>query len=356
MIQRHPDEDDFDRKNPNFLLSSERSGSNLVRSILDTHTDLSAPHPLETAYPWGKVTPPKDLPKHRVRSLIRDVLVNKHYSFHPLETAVDIERVVARFHYGQQSHSLFDIQRALYDEYAAQEKTDAWVSKYPALWDCLEEALEYYDDLKIIYNVRDARDVALSFKYSNVWRYHPFYTATRWKQEQRRGAELLENHPESIYQIRYKDLLQDPESVVHGICEFLEIPFQERMLHYYETDEAQAAAESAEVFENLTSPIMSDNYNKFQKQLPDDEVCLVEKIAGDQLSHFGYNLMHSEAERERFEFNLDRYESEDKILTRKATLRDWSQSPREQIKRQMTKSFAGYLILRYGVVERMLPL
>lgn len=345
-----------DPKNPIFLLSTERSGSNLARSILGTHTDLSAPHPLETAYPWGKITPPKDLSNQRVENLFRDILVNKHYSFHPLETPVDIDRAVDRFFNGRQSHSLLDVQDALYGEYAAQEGTDGWVSKYPALWDCLDDALKYYDDLKIIYNVRDARDVALSFKRSNAWRYHPFYSATRWQQEQRRGTELLENHPDSVHQIRYKDLLQEPESVVRGMCEFLEIPFQEEMLYYYETDEAQAAAESAEVFENLTSPIMSDNYDKFHQQLPDDEIRLVEKIAGDQLEYFDYDLVYSEAERERFEFDLDRYESEDKTLTRKAALRDWYQNPRERFKRQTTKSFAGYLIFRYGVMEKLLPL
>ena len=139
------------------------------------------------------------------------------------------------------------------------------------------------------------------------------------------------------------------------MCEFLEIPFQEQMLYYYETDEAQAAAESAEVFENLTSPIMSDNYDKLHQQLPDDEVCLVEKIAREQLEYFDYDLVYSEAERARVEFVLDRYASEHKRLTRKAALRDWYQNPRERVKRQLTKSFAGYLIFRYGVVEKLLP-
>lgn len=355
MTDCHSNGEWLDQKTPVFLLSTERSGSNLVRSILGTHTNISAPHPLETAYPWGKVTPVKDLPKQRVRTLFRDILINKHYSFHPLETAVDINRVVDRFHDSQQSHSLFDIQSALYGEYATQEGADSWISKYPALWDCLNEAFEYYDDLRIIYNVRDARDVALSFKRSNVWRYHPFYSAIRWQQEQRRGIELLETHPDSVHQIRYKDLLQDPEPVVRGICDFLEVPFEKEMLYYYETEEAQAAAESAEAFENLSSPIISDNYNKFHEQLPSEEICLVEKIAGNELEYFDYDLVFSSAERERFEFDLDQYESEDKILNRKAAFRDWTQNPQEQIKRQATKSFAGYLIFRYGVVEKLLP-
>lgn len=339
-------------KTPIFLLSSERSGSNLVRSILGTHAEITAPHPLETAYPWKKVVPPHELPDARAKRLLRDVLVNKHYSYHPLERPVDVNRAFERYRAGARDHSLLDLQDALYGEYAAQEGADAWVSKYPALWDCLEDAFDYYDDLKIVYNVRDARDVALSFKRSNVWRYHPFYSATRWHQQQRRGVELLETYPDSVHQIRYRDLLQDPESVVREICDFLEVPFEEGMLYYYETDEAQAAAESAGVFENLTSPIMSDNYDKFRDQLSDEEVCLVEKIAAEELDYFDFDLVHSAAERERFELDLDRYESEDRTLARKAKLRDWRNSPREQLKRETTKSFAGYMIFRYGVLEK----
>lgn len=334
---------------PIFLLSTERSGSNLVRSILGTHPDISAPHPLETAYPWGKVKPPHELNDKQAHHLIRDVLINKHYSFHPLETSVDVDRVFERYKASKQAHSLFDIQRAMYDEYASQEETTAWVTKYPALWECLDDAFDYYDDPKIIYNVRDARDVVLSFKHSNVSRYHPYFNAQRWQKEQAQGIKLLENHGAAVHQIRYKDLLQDPESVVRGMCDFLELEFDERMLYYYETDEAKAASESADVFENLTSPIMSDNYDKFHDQLPDEEICLTEKIAGEELEYFGYNLVHGAEELQQYDLDINRYESEDRSLTRQAMIEDWRSSPREQIKRNTTRSFAGYMIFRYGV-------
>lgn len=342
-------EDSSDAFDPIFLLSTERSGSNLVRSILGAHPNISAPHPLETAYPWGKVTPPHELSDRRAKRLLRDVLINKHYSFHPLETPVDVDRVFNRYKQGTQGHSLFDLQQALYDEYASSTENTAWVSKYPALWECLNDAFEYYDNPKIIYNVRDARDVVLSFKHSNVGRYHPYFNAQRWQKEQAQGIELIETHGTSVHQIRYKDLLQDPEPVIREICEFLDMDFDERMLYYYETDEAQAASESADAFENLTSPIMSDNYDKFRDRLPEDEVRLTEKIAGDELKYFDYDLVYSDAELERFEIDPDRYSSEDRSLTRKAMVKDWFSSPREQIKRNTARSFAGYMIFRYGV-------
>ncbi|MDY7081697.1 MAG: hypothetical protein SXQ77_04650, partial [Halobacteria archaeon] len=108
---------------------------------------------------------------------------------------------------------------------------------------------------------------------------------------------------------------------------------------------------SADVFENLSSPIKSDNYDKFHEQLPDEEVRITEKIVRDELEFFGYELVHSEEELDSFNLDTEKYRSEDKKLTRKAFIRDWKQSPREQIKRQITKSFAGYMVLRYGVLE-----
>lgn len=332
-----------------FLLSTERSGSNLVRSILGTHPAVSAPHPLETAYPWGKVTPPHELSDARARRLLRDVLVNKHYSFHPLDSPIDVDAVFESYRNGRRRHSLFDVQEAMYSVYADGEGTTTWVSKYPALWDCLEDAFSYYDDPRIVYLVRDARDVVLSFKRSNVGRYHPYFTAGRWHEEQRRGVELLETREESVHDLRYEDLLRDPESVVRGVTDFLDLEFDERMLHYYETDEAEAASRSAEALENLTSPIMSDNYGKFREHLPDDEVRITEKVAGDELEHFGYDRAYTDEELSDLELEPDRYEAADRSLARRAALDDWRSSPGEQLRRQTTRSFAGYMVLRYGV-------
>jgi hypothetical protein len=95
---------------------------------------------------------------------------------------------------------------------------------------------------------------------------------------------------------------------------------------------------------------MSDNYDKFHDRLPDEEVRLTEKIAGDELEYFGYELVNSWDQLEEVEPESERYSSLDKKLRRNETLRDWRDSPREQIKRHTTRSFAGYMIFRYGVL------
>ncbi|MDY7081698.1 MAG: sulfotransferase, partial [Halobacteria archaeon] len=228
-------------KQPIFLLSTERSGSNLVRSILNTHPDISAPHPLETAYPWKKVVSPHEMSERKARKILRDTVINKNYSFHPLEVTIDVDNLYERWT-EQKQHSLLSIQNALYFESAEQEDNSAWVSKYPALWDCLDDIMEYYPNPKFVYLVRDARDVVLSFKRSNVGRYHPYYNAKRWQEEQERGIEFLGEHKDAVHVLQYKKLLQDPESVVKSMCESLDIEYDQRMLYYYETEEAKAAS------------------------------------------------------------------------------------------------------------------
>lgn len=334
---------------PVFLLATERSGSNLVRSILDTHTEVTAPHPLETAYPWRKTARPGDLSTVDRYRLVRDILVNKYFSFHPLVDTLDIDRAFGRLE-DLGGESVQDVQQALYEEYASVVGASTWVSKDPEMWDYLSAAFDYYDDLRVVYLVRDARDTVLSFKRSNVGEYHPYYTARRWADEQRRGLELLDEHPDSVHRIRYEDLLRDPEAVVEGICEFLELAYEPAMMYYYDTDDVREASESAEVFENLSNPIQSDNYDKYKQQLPDEEVRITEKIAGDELANHGYDRKYTDEELDGFELTPETYADEERRIARSAAISDWRENTREQFARYATRSFSYYMILRYGLL------
>ncbi|WP_158295107.1 sulfotransferase family protein [Halorubrum sp. ASP1] len=335
---------------PILLLSTERSGSNLVRSILNAHPEITAPHPPETAFPWRNIASPEDLSAEQRRKLVRDILINKRYSHHPLVEALDIDAIAERINRADPK-SFMTVHEALYAEYADVTDSSAWVSKDPSIWDYIEELREYYDDIKIVYLVRDARDVVLSFKNSNAGQYHPYFNAQRWAAEQGRGQELLDSElGESMFQLQYEQLLQNPESVVESLCEFLELEYAPEMLYYYDTDDAQEAAGSAAAFENLSVPIKSDNFGKFHDGLTGAEVKITEKLAGEELEAFNYELTTSEREREEFEFDVERYEERDRTLTRIAAYEDWLGQTDEKVRRYTGRSFSTYMILRYGLL------
>lgn len=338
-----------DGPRPVFLLSSERSGSNLVRSILNTHTDVSAPHPFETAYPWQNTRPVAQLSQRKQRTLVRDVLINKQYSYHPLTVPLRVDRVAAMVQQVDEP-TFLTVQEALYAECTDREGTSVWVSKYPGLWECLEELTDHYDDPRFIYLVRDPRDVALSFKTSNIELYHPYFSSKRWRTEQRLGIDLLGTHSERVHLIRYEDLLREPETTVKALCEFLGLPYEEAMLYYYETEDAQATSRSSGLFGNLSVPIKQDNFGKFRDNLPDAEVKLTEKQTREEMAYFDYERVHSDTELDAYELEPEEaYRRADRELERRAQWRYWRSHPGEQIRRQLTASFTAYLYLRYGL-------
>lgn len=332
-----------------FLLSTERSGSNLVRTILNTHSGIVGPHPLETAYPWRKTKPAGELSPAKRRRLIRDILISKQYSFHPLVEALDIDAVVDRLE-STDLDSFLAVQQALYEEYAATVGTSHWVSKDPSMWDYLDEAFEHYEDLKIVYLVRDPRDVVLSFKNSNVGQYHPYFNAKRWQEEQEAGLNLLKERPDTIHRIRYEDLLQNPEEEAQALCSFLDLEYEPEMLYYYESEDARESSKSADVFENLSVPIKSDNYGKYLDRLPYEEIKITEHIAADEMEQHGYDLEHDRELLNEFEPDEAAYTERNRDLKRAATLKYWRESPREQIDRYATRSFSYYMILKYGLL------
>lgn len=335
---------------PILLLSTERSGSNLLRSILGTHSEVAAPHPLETAFPWRDMRSPAALSTEQRRTLVRDVLINKYHSHQPLVQEMDARAVHRRVE-SVEDKSFLTVQEALYAEYAGQEGASHWVSKDPSIWDYVDELREYYDNLNVVYLVRDARDVALSFKTSNVGRYHPYFSARRWQAEQARGIELLESDfGDSMFLVRYEDLLEKSEDVTESLCGFFGIPYEPEMLYYYDTEDAQRASESADVFDNLSVPIKSDNYGKFHDRLPAEEIRILETVTGDELQHFGYELTASEDDREEIDLDPAAYERADKALARSARWQDWRQSPREKLRRHGSRLFSTYMILRYGLL------
>jgi hypothetical protein len=191
----------------------------------------------------------------------------------------------------------------------------------------------------------------LSFKTANIKLYHPYFSSQRWVREQERGRELLETSPDSVHLIRYEELLQEPEDEVRDCCSFLDIEFQEEMLYYYKTEDAQVTSESSQLMENVSIPIQSDNYGKYQDELPDDEVTLTEKVTYNELRYFGYEPVNDPERLDEVGLkDASFYEKLDRRLERAAKRRYWREAPREQVRRQLTTSFTAYMYVRYGVL------
>ena len=275
---------------PVFLLSSERSGSNLLRVIMDSHHDFSAPHsphliktfvPLLAKYGDLRIIANLTQLAEDMRTVINIQL--RDWPFVPTT-----QQVVA----GVDENSFSGLIRSIYRLAAENEdKTRSFIKDNGAI-PLASELATLFPDSKFIYLVRDARDVALSWKKSPG---HPGgvkEAAKMWLQEQTDSLYFLS----LVYQtdkalvIRYENLVANPKREIEKICQHIEAPFDENMLKFYEGKEAKTSANAAVGWKNLTKPILADNTAKYKTELSRRELRQIESIAAVPLKQLGYPL------------------------------------------------------------------
>jgi hypothetical protein len=276
-------------KDPIFIIGTERSGTNLLRLILDAHPDIAVPHPphilknllaLEPAY--GDLRDDR-----RFRTLIRDVARLVEFHAYPWGFRIDEEAVLRE----ASARELICVYFAVYDQFAAHAKKPRWCCKSTHMIRNVALVRHHRPAAKFLFMVRDGRDVAVSARESIFNRYSVYYAARLWSEEQRIGMYWLSRLSDrEVHLIRYEDLLAEPERTVASVCAFLGVPWRPEMLRYHETAEARACAALSEDWRNTDQPLLRGNAGKFKKALSPAEVALFEDIAAPELDFFSYPL------------------------------------------------------------------
>jgi hypothetical protein len=91
-----------------------------------------------------------------------------------------------------------------------------------------------------------------------------------------------------FFTISYQELTEETESTLRNLCAFLHIEFHSEMMNFYESQEAKNTAVASSLWENVNKPIMHHNFNKFMKELSEEQVRIFESVAGIELDELGY--------------------------------------------------------------------
>lgn len=278
---------------PIFILGTERSGTNLLRLILNSHPSIAIPHPPHIMKNFYKLAPfYSDLSKDiNFKRLIQDVV--KTVQLHPYPWGIKIDK--DEIFREAKDRNLISIYFAIYNQYLESAHKKRWGCKSTFMLYHVALIRRYYPCAKFIYMVRDGRDVAASAKKAIFNRYNVYFTARLWKKEQRIGIYWLNKLSKNdIFLIKYENLLNKPEEEIKSLCCFLNEPYQEGMLNFFNTEEAQKSGSLSAAWKNTSRPIIKDNCEKFKRELRKDEVSLFESIAAPELDYFSYTLTKPE--------------------------------------------------------------
>lgn len=274
---------------PIFIVGTERSGSNLVRLILDAHPRIAVPHPPHLLHYFSALEARYgDLERDEtLEQLVDDALALLRVHILPWETEISRGRLLSEV----RPRDAYGVMCGLYEQYRLAEGKARWGCKSTFMIHHAERILARDPDARFIWLVRDPRDVAASSRRSVFSPFHPVLTAELWREQQEIGLELQRSlGTESVLRLRYESLLAAPEAKVRELCTFLGERFDERQLAFHRTAAARRLGSLSESWRNATSPVLTNNAGKYRAELTGPEIAGVEAVAGPMMKELGYEM------------------------------------------------------------------
>jgi len=297
------------------FVGTQRSGSNLLRLMLNQLPEISAPHPphiLKTFFPllsqYGDLNNADNF-----RVLTQDVCEWVNMNPVPWEgITLHADEVMGDC----TQNTLIELFVKIYERKAIHDNADFWCCKSM-------ESIHYVDEIEAsgiapyyIYIYRDGRDVALSFMKAIVGPKHIYYLAKKWAEEQRLSLQAQERvGAERFIRVRYEDLIHVPRLVIKSICDVLGVSFSDEVFEYFHSEESINTANSGQMWKNVVRPIMPDNHDKFKREFTGEQLRIFEQVAGDVLQELGYKPMFwPDAPVAKFyEKDLEKFKKENEI-------------------------------------------
>lgn len=196
---------------PVFLVGALRSGTTMLRLMLDSHSQLRVPFEFDFA-----VDSIQDDGRHpNVQQYL------EHLTSHRIFLAAGLESN-PNLSYPELVTSYLEQARLR----AEKPRVGATVHRH------FEHLPDLWPNARYLHLVRDGRDVARSVIRMG-WAGNAYVAADVWLEAERAWDKLCAKVPaERRFEVRYEELVQDPETVLQNVCNFLDLSFEPVMLEY----------------------------------------------------------------------------------------------------------------------------
>ncbi len=263
-------------ENPIFIVGVSRSGTTLFWHILNNHPRISIYS--ETHFfsrVWDKHQGPLLTPEQIREALDRVVNLELH--------DLAAEEIEVRFRDTDQSlQSLFDAILQL-----SMEKTNKsrYGEKTPSNFRYLDVMLTWYPQAKVIFMVRDPRDVHGSYK--NHWLDRKEGSMNRrvagralyWNYGLQALNKAVQRYPGQIMKVSFHTLIQDPAATVRSVCDFIGEVYHENMSAVRNTNSS---------FEETKKDGIDKVVLNRREYLSKGEIVVIEFLCGHAMMTQGY--------------------------------------------------------------------
>lgn len=269
---------------PVFVGGSSRSGTTLLGAMLGAHSEcLTVP---ESQF-IIELLDGSDWDKDRIN--VTQVLnaIKNHWRFKlwdlNIEIPLDFEERV-----GTSYSQLIEWIVRTYGEKLGKAAPRIWVDHTPWNLKYACRLFELFPEARMIHILRDGRAVASSIMKLD-WGPNEIYGAAhKWVEEVAYGlaAEAFWGG-KRVTQVRYEDLVQEPEVILKRLCAFLTIDYQPQMT---KASGFRVPKYTSEQHALVGRKPDSQRATAWEKELTSRQIEIFENTTGDLLYHLGYTL------------------------------------------------------------------
>lgn len=281
-----------------FIVGLGRSGTTLLRMMLDAHVELAIPPEQGFIPKVSDMDEERKKPRRAFFKVVTKRLAWNDCGIPPEVFEAELEKI-PDFMVSEGIRCFYRLYASRFGKVRYGDKTPPYRSHMPTIERLLPEA-------RFVHLIRDGRDVALSRK--GLWfedAEHIEDLASRWVETirvAREHSQMLRHYVE----VRYEDLITKPDSVLRRICDFIEIDYDPGMLRYYENaaqrlDELKtrynkdgsvrvAAEQQRAILEGTTRPPDETRIGRWKQEMEPRDVERFEVVAGHTLKDLDYEV------------------------------------------------------------------
>lgn len=294
------DVDDGGRAPAPFVVGLTRSGTTLLRMMLDAHRELTIPP--ETHFVPDVIKAARE--DAGVEGALTAMTDNRTWG----DFGIADEEMRRRLEALPEVSAAAAV-RAFFEAYAERQGKPRWGDKTPAYMLSVQRIGRTLPESRFIHLIRDGRDVALSQRARAINEQPPpAEQAGRWVKRIQKSREQAQSLKGARYvEARYEDLVREPEPTLRRVCEFIDLPWDPGVLSYHEraadrlaemAGELRAEGQHAEQqagyrIDNhapTTKPPDPSKLDKWRTEMPEEDRRAYEGVAGEMLSELGYEV------------------------------------------------------------------
>lgn len=292
-------------RSPLFIVGHQRSGTTMLRLMIDSHPDIAIPFETDFILPYyfkyksfGSLDDDVN-----VRKLLSEIMGNPFIKRGEL-SSMKVDDLLNNL----DDRSYAGVVDCIYRTWASSRNKRRWGDKNPNAPQ-VHLLNDIFPDAMFLHIIRDGRDVAVSkMNLRTSWRARSVIACAHswcWNISFVRSISPILG--KRYKEIRYENLIESPELTLKEVCSWLDEPYSDAMLNYHLTSERRMPSDTIKTeHRNSVLPIDRSKIGMWRKKMSKGDRAVFQTIAKPLLASLGYELEDEKS----FEFRLKRKISE----------------------------------------------